>query len=597
NYGMEKYVQPVLSVEPVNEEKLSSGLQELYTRMISVAIKNAKEKRITAEETQPVAQETKTETTTQAGAPDAQPSGLKAQSSETVVAQPASASPQSSGKNTSADDALAARVIADATSRTQDASDGGNEGEAKGRARPLGLNDPGMPPSYEEELPPRPSVKHYVCDWGDLLMPSDRAYVEYLGSKLDQLTTAELVLVTVPTRGNMPIKEFSVKIANGWGIGKKDKNNGCMLLGIRDRLMRMQSGKIRIEVGRYLEGRLNDAKCGRILDDLALPPFYRDNSTKDEQSAGLVSAYEYLAKEIAAEYGKSLGIDINVYKLPESPQGDFTIADMGKLMTEEDRTVIERLGRKLQEKTGKRLFLVTLPEVNGNYGMNNVCLEMMDCWKVLREGKKDHALVLVNTGVLFDEKVNRMYYGFCWGSNLNKAIDNNNLNRLYKELLAPLKKPDKKDKEPKTIDRQACSHAFRDFYICLVQEIAGNGKCKDGAKLLELPEGTICLDDLKTDDIYIYIGIYVFFAIILLFTYPPVGLLMLVWPILVVMLLFPKGRKWLRDAWNTPVSSSRRSYHSSSYDRGYSRSYSSSSSSSSSSSYGGGSFGGGGADR
>ena len=65
-----------------------------------------------------------------------------------------------------------------------------------------------------------------------------------------------------------------------------------------------------------------------------------------------------------------------------------------------------------------------------------------------------------------------------------------------------MKKPDKKDKEPKTIDRQACSHAFRDFYICLVQEIAGNGKCKDGAKLLELPEGTICLDDLKTDDIY-----------------------------------------------------------------------------------------------
>ena len=184
------------------------------------------------------------------------------------------------------------------------------------------IPDPGVPFPYEGDIPPKPSHRRFVLDWGQLLTPEDRAFVEQHGRQLEQLTSAELVLVTVPTRGDIPIKDFSFNLASSWGIGKRDKDNGCLLLAVADRLRTHQSGKIRIEVGKGLEGRLNDAKCGRILDEIALPPFAADNPSPTDTSAGLAEAYAYLAAQIAAEYNQSLGQDFdqNYAQLPPPPE-------------------------------------------------------------------------------------------------------------------------------------------------------------------------------------------------------------------------------------------------------------------------------------
>ena len=184
------------------------------------------------------------------------------------------------------------------------------------------IPDPGVPFPYDGDIPPKPSHRRFVLDWGQLLTPEDRAFVEQYGRQLEQLTSAELVLVTVPTRGDIPIKDFSFNLASSWGIGKRDKDNGCLLLAVADRLRTHQSGKIRIEVGKGLEGRLNDAKCGRILDEIALPPFAADNPSPTDTSAGLAEAYAYLAAQIAAEYNQSLGQDFdqNYAQLPPPPE-------------------------------------------------------------------------------------------------------------------------------------------------------------------------------------------------------------------------------------------------------------------------------------
>lgn len=191
------------------------------------------------------------------------------------------------------------------------------------------IPDPGVPFPYDGDIPPKPSHRRFVLDWGQLLTPEDRAFVEQHGRQLEQLTSAELVLVTVPTRGDIPIKDFSFNLASSWGIGKRDKDNGCLLLAVADRLRAHQSGKIRIEVGKGLEGRLNDAKCGRILDEIALPPFAADNPSLTDTSAGLAEAYAYLAAQIAAEYNQSLGQDFdqNYAKLP--PPQEIESTDIG----------------------------------------------------------------------------------------------------------------------------------------------------------------------------------------------------------------------------------------------------------------------------
>ncbi|MBQ7651449.1 MAG: TPM domain-containing protein, partial [Victivallales bacterium] len=122
--------------------------------------------------------------------------------------------------------------------------------------------DPGIPPKFQGLFPPKPDHKMYVCDWGEMLTTEDRAYMEHLGEKLDALTTAELVIVTVETLKQESLNDVALKTANTWGIGKKGKDNGCLLFVVRDKMLSKSKGKITIQVGYGLEGRLNDAKCG-----------------------------------------------------------------------------------------------------------------------------------------------------------------------------------------------------------------------------------------------------------------------------------------------------------------------------------------------
>ena len=63
------------------------------------------------------------------------------------------------------------------------------------------------------------------------------------------------------------MEEAAVKLFELWGIGKKNKDNGLLLLwSTGDR-------RVRIEVGYGLEGALPDGKVGAILDTYVIPKF------------------------------------------------------------------------------------------------------------------------------------------------------------------------------------------------------------------------------------------------------------------------------------------------------------------------------------
>ena len=63
------------------------------------------------------------------------------------------------------------------------------------------------------------------------------------------------------------IEEAAVQLFSLWGIGKKSKDNGLLLLwSTGDR-------RVRVEVGYGLEGVLPDGKTGAILDTYVIPKF------------------------------------------------------------------------------------------------------------------------------------------------------------------------------------------------------------------------------------------------------------------------------------------------------------------------------------
>ena len=55
-------------------------------------------------------------------------------------------------------------------------------------------------------------------------------YLQSLGRQLDQKTTAQLVVVTVPSLKGAPLEDYSLQILRQWGIGNKEKNNGVLML-------------------------------------------------------------------------------------------------------------------------------------------------------------------------------------------------------------------------------------------------------------------------------------------------------------------------------------------------------------------------------
>ncbi len=78
----------------------------------------------------------------------------------------------------------------------------------------------------------------------------------------------QIGILIVPTLGNDEYLEgYSLKVAREWGIGEKDKSNGVLLLIAKD------DRKLRIEVGRGLEGDLTDVRASRIIRNVITPKF------------------------------------------------------------------------------------------------------------------------------------------------------------------------------------------------------------------------------------------------------------------------------------------------------------------------------------
>ncbi len=78
----------------------------------------------------------------------------------------------------------------------------------------------------------------------------------------------QIGILIIPTLGNDEYLEgYSLKVAREWGIGEKDKSNGVLLLIAKD------DRKLRIEVGRGLEGDLTDVRANRIIRNVITPKF------------------------------------------------------------------------------------------------------------------------------------------------------------------------------------------------------------------------------------------------------------------------------------------------------------------------------------
>lgn len=127
----------------------------------------------------------------------------------------------------------------------------------------------------------------YVSNQDGILSAETVSRLDTMLGQVWQQTSAEPVVVAVNDIDTDP-DEFATELMESWGIGKKDKDNGVLLLIVKDQR------KAVIRTGDGAEGVLPDIVCGRILREDMFPRF-----KEGDFDGGTLAAVERMSRVIA----------------------------------------------------------------------------------------------------------------------------------------------------------------------------------------------------------------------------------------------------------------------------------------------------------
>jgi uncharacterized protein len=153
--------------------------------------------------------------------------------------------------------------------------------------------------------PALPALTGRVVDTANILSAEQETDLAARLERIERETSVQIVIATVPTLGGVPIEDYSIRLAEAWGIGQTDTDNGIIVLVVPD------DRNMRIEVGYGLESVIPDGLAGRIIRERMAPAF-REN----DYHGGLVAALEGLELAARQEY-------------PDAPAESDEVSDHG----------------------------------------------------------------------------------------------------------------------------------------------------------------------------------------------------------------------------------------------------------------------------
>lgn len=157
----------------------------------------------------------------------------------------------------------------------------------------------------------------YVSNPDGVLSPEAVSSLNALLAKAWQESTAEPVIVALDDIDTDDVDGFATELFGKWGIGKKDKDNGLLILIVRDKR------KAVIRTGYGAEGVMPDVIAGRILREDMFPRF-----REGDYDGGTVAAAERIVTlltdpEAAEELRSSIANDSRSFEAV-----DFSAEDL-----------------------------------------------------------------------------------------------------------------------------------------------------------------------------------------------------------------------------------------------------------------------------
>jgi uncharacterized protein len=112
-----------------------------------------------------------------------------------------------------------------------------------------------------------PPLTGRIVDQANLLSPEQRQRIESKLAQFEQQTGDQVAVLTIDSLDGEAIEDYANKVARAWGLGRKGKDNGVLLLVAK------QDRKMRIEAGYGLEPVLTDLQTKVIQDEVIIPYF------------------------------------------------------------------------------------------------------------------------------------------------------------------------------------------------------------------------------------------------------------------------------------------------------------------------------------
>jgi len=144
---------------------------------------------------------------------------------------------------------------------------------------------------FSQKLPPRPDPPRLVNDLSGVLTASEIALLERKLVDFDDSTSNQVAIVLLKTLDGYPIADYAYRLGESWGVGRKGKNNGILILAA------MEDREIFISVGYGLEGAVPDAWARRIIEADINPHF-----KEGRYYAGLNQATDRIVQLTSGEY-------------------------------------------------------------------------------------------------------------------------------------------------------------------------------------------------------------------------------------------------------------------------------------------------------
>jgi uncharacterized protein len=122
-------------------------------------------------------------------------------------------------------------------------------------------------PALAAADPVFPELTGRVVDGAGILNSADKAALETDLKALEDKSSDQVVVVTVPSLQGYTIEDYGYRLGRHWGIGTAKLNNGVLLI------VAPNERKLRIEVGQGLEPILTDALSRVIIENGIVPKF------------------------------------------------------------------------------------------------------------------------------------------------------------------------------------------------------------------------------------------------------------------------------------------------------------------------------------